>query len=144
MTVVKKGDKIHILCEAKLEDGTPCLKIKEENKIELVVGEGKVFPALENALKDMKERETKNLTLEPEEAFGPHIDELVMEVPKNAFRTKENLNIGSKVKIDSPTGKTYYGYIAEINEEIIILDLNHPLAGKRLEFSVTVVSIDES
>ena len=144
MRIVKDGDKVNISCEVKLENGDLCFKNKEENYIEIVVGEGKFFPVIENELKDMKEGATKTITLEPKDAFGPYINDLVLEVPKDVFRYDVELDIGSRVKIDAPSGKTYYGTVIKLTEKTLTLDLNHPLAGKKIMITVTVASIEEN
>jgi peptidylprolyl isomerase len=143
MKNIKEGDTVQILCEAKLETGEPCYKNDAENLIEVVVGDGKFFPVIEKALCDMTEGETKVMTLEAEDAFGPHIDDLVIKVPKSVFETNVTLEIGSRIKIDVPTGKSYVGTIVAVDEHTITLDMNHLLAGKRLVVNVTVVSIAE-
>jgi len=144
MKVVKDGDKVNILCEAKLENGDLCFKNEEENYIEIVVGEGKFFPVVENELKDMNEGETKTILLEPKDAFGPYINDLVLEVPKDVFRSDVELDVGSRVKIDAPSGKTYYGTVTKLTEETLTLDLNHPLAGKKIMITITINSIEEN
>lgn len=144
MKVVKEEDRVSISCEIKLENGDLCFKNEEENYIEVVVGEGKFFPLIENELKEMEEGGTKTITLEPKDAFGPYINDLVMEVPKDVFRSDVDLDVGSKVKIDAPSGKTYYGTVTKLTEETLTLDLNHPLAGKKIMITVTVASIEEN
>ena len=144
MRIVKDGDKVNISCEVKLENGDLCFKNEEEKYIEIVVGEGKFFPIVENELKDMEEGETKTITLEPKDAFGQYIDDLVLETPKDVFRYDVDLDVGSRVKIDAPSGKTYYGTVTKLTEETLTLDLNHPLAGKKILITVTVASIEEN
>jgi peptidylprolyl isomerase len=144
MKVVKEGDRVSISCEIKLENGDLCFKNEEENYIEIVVGEGKFFPQIENELKEMEEGDTKTINLEPKDAFGPYINDLVMEVPKDVFRSDVELDVGSKVKINAPSGKTYYGTVTNQSEENLTLDLNHPLAGKKIMITVTVASIGEN
>jgi len=141
MGIVKEGDKVGLLFEAKLENGLVCFKNEKEHLLELIVGEGKFSPTLEKELKDMQEGQTKTVTLEPDEAFGRHIDDLVVEVPKEAFRPDVNLVIGSKVSINATSGKTVYGVVIEAKEDTFTIDFNHPLAGKRIIFTVTIVSI---
>ena len=92
----------------------------------------------------MKDGETKTITLEPKDAFGQYIDDLVLETPKDVFRYDVDLDVGSRVKIDAPSGKTYYGTVTKLTEETLTLDLNHPLAGKKIMITVTVVSIEEN
>jgi len=143
MKSVKQGDKVQILCEAKLETGEVCYKNDQNNLIEVVVGEGKFFPGIEKALQEMKEGESKLVTLEAEDAFGPHMDELVIKVPKSVFKPEVTLEIGSRIRIDAPTGKSFVGTIVAMDDQTFTLDLNHQLAGKRLVVNVTVVSIAE-
>jgi peptidylprolyl isomerase len=143
MKNIKEGDKVQILYEAKLDTGEFCYKNDSENLAEIVIGEGKFFPVIEKALCAMTEGESKVVTLEAEDAFGPHLDNLVIKVPKSVFKTETTLEIGSRVKIDAPTGNSYVGTIVAIDDQTFTLDLNHLLAGKRLILNVTVVSVTE-
>ena len=143
MKTVKEGDTVQLFCEAKFDTGEVCYKNDVENLIEIVVGEGKFFPVIEKALCDMAEGESKVVTLEAEDAFGPHLENLVIKVLKSVFKTDVTLEVGSRVKIDIPTGNSYYGTIVGIDNETFTLDLNHLLAGKRLIINVKVVSITE-
>ena len=144
MKTIKEGDKVQILCEAKLENGELCYKNDKENLIELVVGEGKFFPVIEKALQEMKEGDIKTLTLQPQEAFGPHMEDLVIKVPKTAFRPDAELTVGSRIKIDAPNGKSFIGTVLAIDDQTFTLDMNHLLAGKRLVVTVTVITIGET
>lgn len=143
MKSAKNGDRINILCEVKLEDGTVCYKNEEKNPLEFVLGEGNFLPEIESTLQGMKEGETKTITVEPEDAFGPYIDDLVVEVPKDVFDPEVELEVGSKIKINVPSGKSYYGTVKELTEENLQLDLNHPLAGKKIIITVTLESIED-
>jgi peptidylprolyl isomerase len=143
MKSVKEGDTVQILYEAKLDNGEFCYKNDAENLTEIVIGEGKFFPVIEKALCNMAEGESIVVTLEAEDAFGPHLDNLVIKVPKSVFKTDTTLEIGSRVKIDAPTGNSYVGTIVAIDDQTFTLDLNHLLAGKRLVINVTVVSVTE-
>jgi len=141
MRNIKVGDKVQITCEAKLESGELCYKNDADNLIELTVGEEKFFPAIEKALEEMGEGQTKTITLEAAQAFGPHIPELVIKVPKTVFQNDGDLEIGSRVKIDAPTGKSFVATVVAMDEATFTLDMNHLLAGKRLIVTFTVVSI---
>jgi peptidylprolyl isomerase len=143
MKSVKEGDKVQILYEAKLDTGEFCYKNDTENLTEIMIGEGKFFPVIEKELCAMAEGESKVVTLEAEDAFGPHLDDLVIKIPKSVVKTDVTLEIGSRVKIDAPTGSSYAGTIVAIDDQTFTLDLNHLLAGKRLVINVTVVSIAE-
>jgi peptidylprolyl isomerase len=143
MKNIKEGDTVQILCEAKLETGELCYKNDTETPIHIVIGEGNFFPVIEKALQEMTEGESKVLTLEPEDAFGPHVDDLIIKVPRSVFTQEVTLEVGSRIKIDAPTGKSFIGTIIAMDEQTITLDLNHLLAGKRIVVKVTVISIAE-
>ena len=141
MLVIKEGVKVNILFEAKLETGEIVLKTEEEQPLEVVVGDGNIPKSIEKILIDMKEGETKTITLESAEAFGPKIDDLIVDLPKEGFDSQVELEVGSRVSINSPEGKKFIGTILEVKDENISVDFNHPLAGEKLIFTVTVVSI---
>ena len=141
MATIKKGDKVNILFEAKLESGETVLKTEGEQPFEVVVGDGKIPKTIEKVLIDMKEGETKTVKLEPNEAFGPKRDELVMDLPREGFDPKVELEVGSRVSINSPEGKTFNGTILDVKDKNVNVDFNHPLAGRDLIFAVTVVSM---
>ncbi|MCK4995872.1 MAG: FKBP-type peptidyl-prolyl cis-trans isomerase [Thermoplasmatales archaeon] len=142
MDTVKEGLKVKILFEAKLEDGQTVLKTEEENPLELTVGEGTIPKSLDAALVDMKVGESKTMTLEPEEAFGPVVDDLIIELPKDGFGNDTELEAGSRISINSPEGKNFIGTIVEVKDDKVKADFNHPLAGRSLVFTVTIISID--
>jgi FKBP-type peptidyl-prolyl cis-trans isomerase 2 len=144
MNVVKEGDKVQLACEAKLEDGTTCFKNEQTNPLVFIVGKGMFFPVIENELKDMKQGETKTITLEPKDAFGIHNDDLVAVIPKKDLGNNTNLRIGSRIQIKTDSEKMIQGTVKEINDDTLIVDFNHPLADKKIEFTVTVVSIEKS
>lgn len=141
MKDITDGDTVQLICEAKLESGELCYSNDAQNPLVLVVGEGKFFPVVEDALQHMTEGETKVVTLEPEDAFGPHIDDLIIKVPKTVFKTDVTLEIGARIKIDVPTGKSFIGTILAMDDLTLTLDMNHLLAGKRLIMKITVLSI---
>ncbi len=141
MTIVKEGYKVNILFEAKLKTGEIVLKTEEEKPLEVTVGEGILPKSIENALIDMKLGESKTMTLESTEAFGPRIENLVIDLPKDGFGSDACLEVGSKVSINSSEEKKFVGIIMEIKGENISVDFNHPLAGKSLVITVTVVSV---
>ena len=144
MESISEGDKVKIKYEAKLESGEECFPDNSDNTIEITVGEGKIFSSVENGLKDMKIGESKTITVEPNEAFGPHLENLVIDAPKSSFKTDNEISVGMRIKIDTPTDKVYYATITKITDSSVTLDLNHPLAGKKLMFTVTVISVEKN
>lgn len=142
MDVVKEGDTIQILCEGKLQDGRLFFKNDKDDPMTIVVGAGKIFPVLEQELRDMKVGESKTITLQPHDAFGDYNQNLVMVAPKESVDPQMEAEIGSRIDVDLPSGKKLTGVIKEISENTVTIDFNHPLAGKIVIFTVTILSIN--
>ena len=142
MAVVKEGVKVCILFEAKLESGEIVLKTEEGQPLEVIIREGTIPKSIEDAVIDMNVGDTKTINLEPTEAFGTKLDELIIDLPKDGFSSDADLEIGSKVSMSSPDGKKFIGTVLEVKSENIKVDFNHPLAGQNLVFTVTIVTIN--
>jgi FKBP-type peptidyl-prolyl cis-trans isomerase 2 len=140
---IKDGDTVEILFEAKLEDGTVFDKTEEDQPLKLTIGEGKILPAVENAIKGMKVGESKEIVIEPEDGFGPYIDELVADIPKSAINPDLKLELGMVLIIKMPTGKRYPARVIEIGDNSVKIDLNHPLAGKKLIFFIKLIKVNK-
>ncbi len=84
---------------------------------------------------------TLTLTLEPNEAFGQHQEKLVVDVPSNCINMDKPPAVGDKIKYNTPDGKEVLGKILEIYDNSLKVDFNHPLAGKKIVFIVTIYSI---
>lgn len=144
MKGVNKGDKVNILCKVNFEDGTLCYQNKKENPLTFVIGEGSFFPAVEKLMKGMKKGESKKITLEPKDAFGEHNEDLVYEAPKDKFRSDSKIEIGSRVKVKMDSGKAIRGTITDKNNGTYTIDFNHPLAGRKIVFNITVLSYEQN
>ena len=93
-------------------------------------------------MKGMKEGELKMITLEPKDAFGEYKEDLVFIASKDKFSSGSKIDIGSKVKVKTDSGQTVHGTIREINNGTCTIDFNHPLAGRKVVFTIIVVSIE--
>ncbi len=106
-------------------------------------GKGQIIPGLENGIADMNIGEKTTVTVKPEDAYGELNPEAKQEVPKDQFAGIE-LEIGMTLYGQGEDGATTQVTVAEIGEESVIIDFNHPLAGKELVFAVTVNNIREA
>jgi FKBP-type peptidyl-prolyl cis-trans isomerase SlpA len=106
----------------------------------LHLGCGELAPALERLLAGVAVGQRQNFSLEPGEAFGPHKPELVERV-KRAHMPKEDIEAMSIMEFTAPDGSRYSGLVREIDDDVAVIDFNHPLAGKALRFEVEVVGI---
>jgi FKBP-type peptidyl-prolyl cis-trans isomerase SlyD len=119
-------------------------KVLESNKGEAPVtytqGQRQIIPGLEKGLSDMQLNEEKTIRVQPEEAYGPVNSEGFREVPKGDV-PEQGLKVGNMLHARGPKGEDFSVRVHEIKDESVILDLNHPLAGKTLSFDVKIVNI---
>ena len=138
--VVEKGNKIKVEYEGKLENGEVFDASKNHGKpLEFVAGEGMVVAGFDNAVLGMNEGEEKEVTLKPEEAYGQKEERAVQSVPKQMM--PEGIKEGMSIGIPLENGQTIPARITNVSDEQVTIDMNHPLAGKTLNFKIKVLEI---
>ena len=141
MRQAKLGDKVRVHYSGFLEDETVFDSSLEKEPFELTIGQHKVIPGLENAIIGMKEGDKKKVSIPPEEAYGHHRKDLVVPVKRSNIPANINPKIGMVLRIRSDDGTSAKATITDITEDMITLDGNHPLAGKRLTFKIKLIDI---
>ena len=143
MDTVGKGTKIKVHYKGTLTDGTEFDNSKNRGStLDFEVGSGLMIKGFDNNVLGMGEGEVKTFTITPEEAYGPLLEEAYQLFPKKAFG-ENNIEVGGFVEGSNGQGKAMMARIADISDEGILLDLNHPLAGKDLTFEVELIEIEE-
>lgn len=142
MKLVGFGDKVKITLEGKLENGQIFYN-KDGKKSLIEIGKDQIFPAIEKELLGMKVGETKTITLEPKDAYGEYNEEFSMNIPKNRIDSDANLSAGNIIVVSLTDGKKLKGIITKDCEDIILVDFNHPFAGKKLIITFTIDSIEK-
>ncbi|HEU5489021.1 MAG TPA: peptidylprolyl isomerase, partial [Candidatus Nitrosotalea sp.] len=139
---IKTGDKVKIEYTGTLDDGTIFdSSVDHGNPLEFEVGGGQVIKGFDDAVLGMKENEEKQFSILPADAYGEHDPTLVQKVPREVFPQDAELVPGLLFEAGLPTGEKVPATITEVQGEIISVDLNHPLAGKRLNFKIKVSAI---
>ena len=142
MAVAKESSKVKILLEGKLDDGTVFGKTEKDKPIEFIVGEGRMLPKIENAVKGMKTGEKKSIKLKPEDAFGPRREDLVMDILRHTITLDKEPKVGATLLLKSPEGRTFSATIVEVEKENLRIDFNHPLAGKNVIVDIELLSAE--
>jgi FKBP-type peptidyl-prolyl cis-trans isomerase SlyD len=106
-------------------------------------GKGQIIPGLESGIENMTIGEKGDILVKPEDAYGEYNDEAQQEVPKDQFAGIE-LATGMTLYGQGEDGGTVQVIVKEIKDENVIIDFNHPLAGKNLMFSVTLNSVRDA
>lgn len=141
MSQVKKDDTVRVHYTGKLADGQVFDSSLEREPIEFTMGQGQLIPGFEKGLLDMQVNEKKTVNVPSEEAYGAPRQELVQEVEKSQLPEEIKPEVGMGLVSKSPDGQEMNLVVAEVKDETIVVDGNHPLAGKDLTFDLEVVEI---
>jgi len=142
MTQVKSGDTVKVHYKGTLADGTTFDSSEGRDPLEFQVGSGQIIPGLEKAIPGMEVGDKKTVEVPADEAYGPLDPAAKQAVPRADIPDDIPLDIGTQLQVQTPQGQTLQVMVAEVTEEQVTLDANHPLAGKDLTFDVELVEID--
>jgi FKBP-type peptidyl-prolyl cis-trans isomerase SlpA len=141
MKKVEANSTVTVHYTGRLEDGNVFDSSMVEGREPLVVtlGQGQLISGFENGLHEMVVGDKKTVELTPEHAYGEYNDEMIQEVPKGQL--PGDVELGMPLEAQTQMGPIRF-VVKEIKDESVILDANHPLAGKKLIFDLEVVNID--
>lgn len=140
--VVKKGDTISVNYTGRFIDGKVFDSSDGRSPLKFTVGEGQLVRGFDNAVVGMQTGEKKTVTIAPAEGYGEYIDEKLLDIPKANIPDDMDLETGMHVQLADQEGRAVPAVVAEVVDEAIRLDLNHPLAGKTLIFDIEIVEIE--
>jgi len=138
--MIKDGSKVSIHYTLTVE-GEVVDSSQGREPLNYKQGSGQIIPGLENQLVGLKQGEKKSVDIVPEDAYGPHQSEAVQTVPRQAFEDSKHLKVGDLVNGEFQD-QTFQATITAVSDEEIILDMNHPLAGKTLHFDIEVITVE--
>ena len=141
MNDVKPGDTVRIHYTGTLSDGTTFDSSQGREPLEFTVGSGQIIPGLDRAIPGMNVGETKTVTVPAAEAYGDRNPDGVQSVPRAQVPDHIPLDPGTQLQVQTGDGRTLPVTVAEVTAEEVVLDANHPLAGKDLTFEVELVEI---
>ncbi len=123
-------------------------EVSNEKPLEIIIGNGQIIPKFELNLYGLKEGETFNFSLKPEDAFGLNNEQAIVDVSKNSFiidgeMRYDMMQLGKTISMLEKSGRKVTGRVIGISDTHVKLDFNHPLAGKELYFSGTILNVKE-
>lgn len=104
-------------------------------------GEGKIIPGLSRQLEGLQVGDEKNIVIAPEEAYGAVDPRAFKEVSKSQLPQNTPLTVGTQLQAKSEEGQILIVTVSELKKESVILNFNHPLAGKELHFKVKILAV---
>ncbi|WP_172329362.1 peptidylprolyl isomerase [Mangrovicoccus sp. HB161399] len=141
MTQSKPGDTLHIHYKGSLDDGTVFDTSEGRDPLSFQLGSGQIIPGLDAGLAGMEVGETRTVRVEAADAYGEHHPDRMQAVDRANVPDHIPTEPGTQLQVQTQDGQALQVVIAEVTEDELILDANHPLAGKALTFDVELVAI---
>lgn len=141
MAHAKQGDLVKVRYTGTLDDGSTFDSSDGREPLQFVIGEGMLIPAFEEAIVGMLPGDSRSVHIPADEAYGPYMDELILEVDKNQIPPYLNPEEGMQLQITQDDGSSTVVKVVKLTDEKVFLDANHPLAGRDLNFSIELVDI---
>lgn len=136
---IEKGNKIKVEYIGTLDDGTIFDSSEGREPLEFEAGSGQVIKGFDDAVIGMEKGEEKTIKIVPENAYGNSNPDFVRKVPREQFPTDKKVEAGMMIGLGTPDGRQFPAVIKEVTDTEITLDLNHPLAGKTLNFKIKII-----
>ena len=138
---VKPGRVVLLDYMVKIGSGRVVESSSAKGPIEYLHGAGQILPALEHALEGLREGEQAAFSIPPEEAYGERKDDNVISLPRTLFPIDVRLERGLCLYARASGGQSYPITVREVKGDMVMVDLNHPMAGERLFFEVRICGV---
>jgi len=137
---MNQGIKVKIHYTGTLNDGKIFDSSEGREPLEFTIGNNQVIKGFEDGIKGMKLNDEKTIKIKAKDAYGERDERMVASVPRDKFPPEAQA--GGMLILKGPNGEKLPAVIKEVKDDAVIIDMNHPLAGKDLNFKVKVVGID--
>jgi FKBP-type peptidyl-prolyl cis-trans isomerase SlyD len=141
---VGKGSVVSVDYQLHLGDGKVVDASTPGQPLAYIHGQGQIVPGLERALEGLSAGDARQVVVSPEDGYGDHDARGLQEVPRSAFPQGMQPEVGMELMAQGPQGEQVPFVIRELKPDTIVIDLNHPLAGKTLHFAVTVRDVRDA
>jgi len=139
--MVTNGSVVHFEYTLWDENGEVLQSNKGKEPVTYTHGQHEIIPGLEKGLAQMEINEEKSIHLRPQQAYGKVDPKGFKEVPRSDIPVSDP-QVGMPLSARGPQGQEVLIQISEVRQDTVVLDFNHPLAGKTLHFDVKVLGIE--
>ncbi|AHM60446.1 peptidylprolyl isomerase fkbp-type [Flammeovirgaceae bacterium 311] len=140
MTKAQKGDRVRVHYTGRLKDGNVFDSSQGREPLEFQIGAGMMIAGFDKAVDGMAVGDQKTVEIPSDEAYGARREEMVIDVPRQQVPEGVYPQVGQQLALNNG-GQQVPVVVKEVTEEKIVLDANHPLAGKDLVFDIELVDI---
>lgn len=137
---IQNGSKVTMHYKLTV-DGETIDTSEGKDPLQYVQGEGQIIPGLEKELEGLDKGAKKQVAIPPESGYGHHDPAAMQKVSRSSFADADNLKVGSTVR-GQAGDQMFMAVVTAITTDEITLDMNHPLAGKTLNFDIEVVNVE--
>ncbi|MEO1026070.1 MAG: peptidylprolyl isomerase [Pseudomonadota bacterium] len=141
MSEAKTGDTVRIHYVGTLSDGEQFDSSEGREPLEFKLGAGQVIPGFDKAVAGMEVGESQTVTIIADDAYGQADPNGRQSFPRDKIPAEIPLEIGTQLQLAGPQGQPIMVRVAEVSDDAVILDANHPLAGKDLTFKIELIEI---
>lgn len=141
MAQVKNGDTVKVHYHGRLTDGTTFDSSQGRAPLEFEVGAQQVIKGFDEGVLGMSVGEKKTIRIPAEDAYGSASEDKMIEFPRAQFPPDMKPEVGMQLSLRSQDGQDFPVVISAVMDDVVVLDANHPLAGRDLVFDVEVVEI---
>lgn len=135
------GDTVRVLYEGRTDEMGVFDLTDDTDPFEFTLGKDAVIPGFEEAIVGMEPGETKRVTVPPEDAYGPRQDDLLAEAPRGTFPEDLDPAPGNVLEVEMEDGSREVVTVVQVGDDSVIVDRNHPLAGRELTFEITLLDV---
>ena len=116
----------------------------EDGSFAYLHGASNIIPGLEDALTGKTAGEEMSVSVSPEQAYGVRDESMLQQVPKNMFEDTSQIAVGTQFHAQGPNGEMLVVTVMDVQEEHVVVDGNHPLAGVELNFDVKIIDVRDA
>lgn len=147
MQTIEKNDSVTISFTGTLDNGAEFMTVSKDNPMKVIIGASDLPPTVENGLIGAEVGKTVKVRVTPDEGYGPRQKNLLQTITNPEFIKKINPRPGMiiSLKVDKE-GQEHQvpATIIEVNDNSVVVDYNHPLAGHHLSYEITVLAVEKA
>ncbi len=138
---VESGSTVQVHYKGTLKSGEIFDSSEGRQPLEFVVGSGQVINGFDKAVRDMNVGDQKTVNIPVDDAYGQRTNEALVTIPRTEFPDDIQPEVGQELQMSDDQGHVFPVIVAEVADDHVVLDANHPLAGEDLTFDITLVGM---